>query len=112
MIKYEKGSSYGRVVDDMIAIKDEEEAEEYFEALVQEAMTHDLTREQAVERIRGNLGYLMGYAPNKIDCAMWERVGCSHPIFGSMADGVQLSTEEILAKGMEAGRKARDAAGE
>ena len=106
-IKYERGSNYGRVVDDMIAIKDEEEAEEYFEAVVQEAMTHDLSREDAIARARGNLGYLMGYAPTKIDCAMWEKVGCSHPVFGSMADGVQMTTEEILEAGKEAGRKAQ-----
>ena len=104
-IRYRRGKSYGQIVDDMCVIKDEAEAKQYFEDAVQQAMEGPLNREAAVERVRGNLGYLMGYAPTEIDCAMWERVGASHPIFGSMADGVQLIPEEILKKGAEIGEK-------
>lgn len=89
MIKYERARTLGQIVDDLVVIRDEEEARQYFEDVVAEAMDNGLDREAAIERARGNLGYLMGYAPTRIDCAMWEKVGASHPVFGSMADGVQ-----------------------
>jgi hypothetical protein len=107
MIKYAGGKTYGEVVDDLIAIKDKDEARRYFEDIVQEAMATGLERDKAIERVRGNLGYLMGYAPTKIDCALWESVGAKHPIFGSMADGVQMTDEEIIKKGQEMGSAAR-----
>ena len=106
--KYEKSKTYGQVVDDMATIKDEAEAKQYFEDVVLEAMAHKLTREEAVKRAQMNLGYLMGYAPTRIDCAMWEKIGASHPIFGSMADGVKMTTKEILEVGIAAGEKAKE----
>lgn len=106
-IRYSEDKNLGEIVDDLIAIKDQDTARLYFEDVVASSMSRGLERDLAVQQARHNLGYLMGYAPTKINCAMWEKVGLMHPVFGSMAEGVQLTPEEIFEKGKEMGRNAR-----
>lgn len=78
--------NYGQFVDEMINIgSDEKKAQELIDAY--KAMVKEdapgFTEAQVMERTSGNLGYLMGYAPSKIDTEMWGRLCVSHPIFGS-----------------------------
>jgi hypothetical protein len=100
--------TYGEVVDAMIAIKTREEAQVFFDAVVEEALADPkiASREDAIARASGNLGYLMGYAPNQIDVELWESIGAVHPIFGKGC-GKDVTPEEAFKMGQELAKKRR-----
>jgi len=80
--------SMQEVVDAMIEIgSDEEQARDFFSRFVEAAMDHPNNAGcdpgMIQVRVRHNLGYIMGYAPTRIDTSMWERVfDCKHPVYG------------------------------
>lgn len=66
-------------------ITDQAEANEYFERLVQNAMTRQgIDREAAERQERGNLGYYAGYHSAETRERVERLFGCQHPVFGSI----------------------------
>ena len=73
------GESYGPCT----RIETQEEADAYFERLVERNMrTSDHSRKQAEEIERGNIGYFSGYYDPKTMVRVQELFRCAHPIFG------------------------------
>lgn len=103
------GEKYGPAMQ----ITDPTLAAEYFERLVEHAMRHGRTREQADEMERQNLAYYAGY----YDAATRERVErlfrCQHPNFGAIAVNGQPGARAAIGIGVAtaaalgAGRKGR-----
>lgn len=95
------GEAYGPAME----ITDQQKANEYFEALVQNNMKHGNSREEAESIERQNLGYYAGYYDN----ATRERVemlfNCEHPVFGPIADNGAPTPEEALEAGRRKGRR-------
>lgn len=77
--------NYGQIVDEMSEIGSDEEKAKMFIDAYKKMVKEDapgFTEAQVMQRTSGNLGYLMGYAPTKIDTGMWEKLCISHPVFG------------------------------
>jgi hypothetical protein len=80
--------SMQEVVDAMIEIgSDEDQARDFFSRFTEAAIAHPnntgCDRGMIEVRVRHNLGYIMGYAPTRIDVEMWQRLfDCSHPFYG------------------------------
>jgi hypothetical protein len=91
------GEAYGPAME----ITDQQEANEYFGALVERCMRFGKTRTEAESIERQNLSYYAGY----YDSATRERVEklflCAHPIFGSIAEDGAPTPEQAF----EASRK-------
>lgn len=71
--------------DPAMAIMDQAEADAYFERLVEHCLRLNLpgmTRWQAEERERHNLGYWTGYYDNETRARVERLFHCAHPIFG------------------------------
>jgi hypothetical protein len=87
-------------------IHDEEEArmfrDGYFDSLVRLGKSD----EEAKRLCTSNLGWCMGEGMSKEDIEMWDRVGASHPVFGSMLGGGPTSKVAFNA-GVQAGKQAR-----
>lgn len=73
------GKKYGAAMK----ITDPAEAEQYFEALVDHAMrSYVLTRQEAENVERRNLGYFAGYYDSETRERVERLFGCKHPVFG------------------------------
>jgi len=73
------------IVDLMIEIQSNEElAKEFLDKCVADALENpansNCSQGMMEQRVRRNLGYMMGYAPTRIDTDMWKRIGCAHPM--------------------------------
>ena len=77
-----------------------EEADAYFERLVQHTMSFDNTREEAEEIERQNLGYWAGYYDNKTRLRVEDLFRCKHPVFGQASEGVP-TPEEAFEAGVQ-----------
>lgn len=102
MIDFPKNATIGDLYIPAMEITDEKEAEEYFESLVNWAVTkHGQEREKAVQIQKMNLGYFAGY----YDSGTRERVerlfSCAHPIFGAISTNGQPTAEEALKAGLQ-----------
>lgn len=82
-------------------IRDQGEADAYFERLVAHTQGFGESRERAEEVERINLGYFAGY----YDSLTRERVErlfrCAHPVFGKVAENGSPTMEESLKAGRE-----------
>lgn len=101
MITLRDGMTIGEAYGPAMNITDQQEANEYFEALVQNNMKHGNSREKAESIERQNLGYYAGYYDNATRERVEQLFICAHPIFGSITDNGAPTTEQAL----EAGRK-------
>lgn len=85
MQELKDGGTIGDLYGPAMKITNQDEADEYFAALVRRAMRRGLNREPAEAQERSNLGYYAGY----YDAETRERVErlfrCSHPVFGAIA---------------------------
>ena len=84
MKTWPKEATHRDLLAPAMEIKDQAEADEYLEALVQNHMKHfDWSREYATKVHKNNLGYFAGY----YDSETMERVNrlfrTTHPILGS-----------------------------
>lgn len=75
------GECYGPAM----SIQTEEDAAQYFEALVAYATTADpsLPRERHIEIQKANLGYFAGYYDSRTRERVERLFNCVHPVFGS-----------------------------
>lgn len=86
--------TFGEAYDPAIEITDQEKANEYFEALVQHSMKYqNLSREEAENLERQNLGYYAGYYSEETRERIERLFNCSHPIFGPISKGVPTAEE-------------------
>lgn len=87
-------------------IEDQTEADLYFDACVRHSMAvAQITREQAEEIERANLGYFAGYYGDDIRARVERVFKCAHPIFGPIATRGKSTVEQALEAGIELGRK-------
>ncbi|HEX7787836.1 MAG TPA: hypothetical protein VF653_16580 [Methylomirabilota bacterium] len=100
------GTTFGETLGPAMGIRDQAEADDYFEQLVAQYMDYDKsrTRELAESIVRQNLGYYAGY----YDHETMERVNrlfrTTHPIFGSTAP----TPEEAFEAGKRFGERMKE----
>ena len=101
--------TYGDKYHPAMEIHDQDEADEYFEALVEHNMrVTKRSREDAEEIERGNLGYWAGYFGPDTRARVERLFHCAHPIFGAIAEVGQLPLEEIYDMGLRRGRELKE----
>lgn len=87
-------------------IEDQTEAHLYFDACVRHSMTvAQITREQAEEIERANLGYYAGYYGDDVRARVERLYRCAHPIFGPIASRGKPTPEQAFAAGYQLGRE-------
>lgn len=94
--------SYGPAME----IETQEEADRYFEELVDYHVAHVLGRSRADAAAieKSNLGYYAGYCSHETRERVERLFKCSHPIFGSIAKNGAPTPESAFAAGMKAGK--------
>jgi hypothetical protein len=85
----------------------QEEADEYFLALVEYNMKAGVDREEAEKVARDNLGYWAGYYDDETRQRVERLFRCSHPIFGSIEKNGPPTPEAAFLAGMRMGEKAK-----
>jgi diaminopimelate decarboxylase len=76
--------TYGESLDPAMKITDQTEADEYFEALVQNLMKFGhKTREESTRIQKSNLGYYAGYYDDETMRRVNRLFKIAHPIFGN-----------------------------
>jgi len=98
------GEAYGPAME----IKTEEEAKEYFEALVERCMRGGKSREESEKITRNNLGYYAGYYDNATRARVERLFSCAHPVFGAIAEVGAPTMEEAFEMGMKMGERLRN----
>lgn len=91
----------GEKYDPAMKIVTQEEANAYFEELVQHNMRnseHDRAEAEAIER--SNLGYYAGYYDHETRIRVEKLFSCHHPIFGS-AEAGEPTPEEAFEMGQK-----------
>lgn len=96
--------TYGDKYDPAMKIHSQEEADAYFERLVEHSMyAANLTRESAERVERANLGYWAGYCSDETRARVERLFRAAHPIFGAIAEKGAPTTQQALEAGMSAG---------
>lgn len=99
------GEKYGPAME----MTSEPQAHAYFQQLVEHTMSmkavNALSREEAEEIERQNLGYYAGYYDNETRERVERIFKCKHPIFGSIAEKGPPTVEQALSAGMKMGEK-------
>ncbi len=89
-------------------ITTQEEADQYFEALVLHSMTFGKTREEAEKLERENLAYFAGYHDHETRLRVEKLFRCEHPLFGPATKGAP-TFEQALNIGYAIGRAMKKA---
>ena len=89
-------------------IRGQDEADEYFERLVENSMHYGYDREQAEACERSNLAYYAGYHSNVCRERVEKLFKCAHPVFGSIAKNGPPTAEAAFEAGRKMGEKRRD----
>lgn len=96
------GKCYGRCAE----ITDQDEANEYFMALVERNMRicpeHDF--DAAIKVEKANIGYFAGYCDSETALRMELLFNTIHPILGSAQNYCMMSAEDIVEVGRKYGR--------
>ena len=101
-----KKITMGDKYDPAMTISEQEEADGYFELLVQHGMLFGKTREQAEADERTSLGYYAGYYDRETRIRVENLFRCRHPVFGLAADGVP-TPEEAFEAGVQMAKSAQ-----
>lgn len=97
------GSKY---TDHIGGIETQEQANEYFEACVAHSMREfDMSRKEAEELERQNIGYCAGYFDHTTMAKVGKFLNAAHPVFGNMAQREPVTSEEAFKAGLEWGKK-------
>ncbi|KKL61113.1 hypothetical protein LCGC14_2198570 [marine sediment metagenome] len=95
----------GKKYDTAMCMSNKEQADEYFELLVEHNMRmSEHSREKAEEIERTNLGYYAGYYDNETRQRVEKLFNCNHPIFGKATDD-PVTPEKALKIGMDLGTR-------
>lgn len=84
-------------------IQTKEEADAYFQKLVEHMVVRGHTRPEAERIERSNLGYFAGYYGEETRERVERLFDCEHPIFGKFAKYGSPTFEEALNRGIKAG---------
>lgn len=88
-----------------MAITTQDDADAYFEKLVEHTMSHGRLRPEAEQLERRNLGYFAGYYGPDTRERVERLFKTEHPIFGSIAKNGPPDPAEVLARGILAGQE-------
>ena len=100
--EFPKGATIGDLYDPAMKIEDQDEANEYFERLVQRAITHfGQAREEAESVNRSNLGYYAGYYDAETRKRVERLFRCHHPVFGPISLIGSPTIEQALQAGKD-----------
>ena len=95
------GEKYGPAME----ITEQAEADAYFEECVKHSMINfSMTRTEAEECERANLGYYAGYYSSETREHVERLFACSHPVFGKIAELGEPTAKEALEAGLRRGR--------
>lgn len=98
MLKFPEKMTMGECYKPAMEITDQEEADEYFEALVTRSVTFfGQSREEAESNQRQNLGYWAGYYDHETRIRVERLFCCAHPIFGKAKVSVPTAEEAYQA---------------
>lgn len=84
-------------------IQTQEEADAYFQKLVEHMVVRGHTRPEAERIERSNLGYFAGYYGEDTRERVERLFNCEHPIFGKFAVYGSPTFKEALERGIKAG---------
>lgn len=103
------GEKYGPAM----SIRDQEEADAFFERLVEHTMKYAdderyRAREGAEQVERSNFGYYAGYYGTETRRRVERLFSCSHPVFGKIDAYGEPTMEDAFYAGLERGRAARE----
>lgn len=85
-------------------IREQAEADAYFEKCVEHTMRHGHDRASAESIERSNLGYYAGYGDSETRERIERLFRCAHPIFGKISQNGQPTAEQALQAGMDAAK--------
>lgn len=99
--KYKFGphATFGDLLGPAMEITDQDEADAYFEALVQHCMSFGKSRQEGIANSKINLGYWTGYYDSETAERVFRLFKCGHPVFGTS----QPTAEEAFKAGVERG---------
>lgn len=90
----------GEKYDPAMKITDQFEANAYFEDCVEHTMrVAEMSREEAEQVERTNLGYYAGYYDNATRERVERLFRCAHPMFGAIAEKGPPTPEEAFEMG-------------
>ena len=100
--KFQKDATYGDLYGPAMKIEGQDEANEYFERLVQRDMAHfGQARKEAESVERSNLGYWAGYYDTKTRRRVERLFRCCHPVFGPISLMGRPTVEQALQAGKD-----------
>ena len=103
--------TFGEKYEPAMLITDQKAADDYFEQIVTHSMkVHGLSRVQAEDLERQNLGYIAGYYGSPVRARVEALFKCAHPIFGTIAENGPPSPEAALAAGIIAAKQGMEMA--
>lgn len=93
-------ANIGQKYDPAMVIRDQAEADAYFERLVEHTMRVAGVEREEAERIeRANLGYYAGYSSHETRLRVESLFRCEHPVFGSAGTFGRWRNEQIAEMG-------------
>jgi hypothetical protein len=108
--EFPNDATWHDLLDPAMKITEKEDADAYFETLIQHALKLDenLTRETAVRNMKSSLGYFAGYYSSDVRARVEEFFDCAHPVFGRIEEKGEPTLEEAFKAGVEmAAKKAK-----
>ncbi len=87
----------------------QEDADHYFERLVENSVNLGMTKEMAIDFEKKNLAHWAGFYSNEVRYMVEELFDCEHPTFGRIRDTGALSQLQILALGIRRGNESKEA---
>lgn len=98
---FPKEVTIGELYHPAMKIKTQEEADEYFERLVELEMRGGTSRKEAERIEKANLGYFAGYYDVETSRRVQRLFRCVHPVFGSERPDAKQAYETGRAMGKE-----------
>lgn len=84
LIKFDDSTTASERYSPAMEITNQKEADEYLEALIDDAARYNLSRQRAEEIERKNLAYFAGYYSDDIRRRVEKLFNCVHPVFGAI----------------------------
>ena len=99
--------TYGEMMKEAMAIKTQEEADDFLKREVTCMKEHNPTwsLEKCESVVKSNLGYMAGYYDQTASLHVQKFWGANHPIFGGPSYWGNLSPKEAFEKGRQIGSK-------
>jgi len=97
--------TFGESLGPAMEITDQEDADQYFQAMLEWHMKESLKSQLELAQIcKQNLGYYAGYYSTETRVRVEKLFVCAHPIFGEAKKSIP-TNEEAYQMGVELGKK-------